>query len=215
MLSDQDIAKEMRRRRIVIDPPPPVHRLQPASVDVTLGGTVRVFEPPRRPGGRTVVRLDAIPDDLTDEIDIGAGFRLRPGDFVLATTAEHVTLPANVCAFLHGRSTLGRLGLAVHCTAGLIDPGFAGHITLEVSNISAELILELRPGDPIGQLTFERMSSAAARPYGSEGLGSRYQHQSGTTPPRGARAAIRPVPDVAPVSGRVAPVLWLRPGGSS
>ena len=182
MLSDQDIAKETRRRRILIDPPPPVSRLQPASVDVTLGSTVRVFDAPRGPAGRTVVRLDAIPSDLTEEIQIGDGFRLRPGDFVLATTAERVTLPGNICAFLHGRSTLGRLGLAVHCTAGLIDPGYSGAITLEVSNIG-ELILDLRAGDPIGQLTFERMTSAALRPYGSDGLGSRYQNQSGTTGP--------------------------------
>lgn len=213
MLSDLDIAKELRRRRIVIDPPPPVYRLQPASVDVTLGATVRVFDPPRHPGGRTVVRLDSIPDDLTDEVHIGDGFRLRPGDFVLATTAERVTLPGNICAFLHGRSTLGRLGLAVHCTAGLIDPGYTGRITLEVSNVG-ELILELRTGDPVGQLTFERMTSAASRPYGSDGLGSRYQGQDGTAGPRGRRAAVRPVPDI-PVARPVAPVLWLHPGGGS
>lgn len=209
MLSDQDIAKEMRRRRIIIDPTPPAHRRQPASVDVTLGDTVRVYGPPRRAGARRVVRLDDIPDDLTDEVDIGEGFRLRPGDFVLATTTEHVTLPGNVCGFLHGRSTLGRLGLLIHATAGLIDPGYAGRITLEVANIG-ELILELRAGDPIGQLTFERTSSPVSRPYGSDGLGSRYQHQSGTTPPRGRRVPLRPVPDVP---GPVAPVLLLRPPG--
>lgn len=199
MLSDHSIAALVRSQRIVIDPPPALERLQPASVDVTLGNTVRLYDDARY----RRVRLTDIPDDLTTEYTIGEdGLSLRPGDFLLATTAERVALPDDVCAFLHGRSTLGRLGLLVHATAGLIDPGFDGAITLEVANIG-ELVLVLAPGDVIGQLTFERMSTAALRPYGSTGLGSHYQHQDGPTPPRSVVPAAEPV---------VAPVVALRPG---
>ena len=197
MLSDRDIALQIRRRRITIDPTPTLARLQPASIDVTLGDSVRTFDDSRY----RQVRLDAIPDDLTTEHHIDAGgFALRPGDFILATTAERIGLPNDICAFLHGRSTLGRLGLLVHATAGLIDPGYQGEVTLEVANIG-ELVLMLAPGQSIGQLTFERTSSKVLRPYGSHGLGSHYQGQVGATGPR----------STLPADETVAPVVALRP----
>lgn len=195
MLSDGHIATEVSRGRITINPPAGVDQLQPASVDVTLGDTIRVFRP--RGLGRRVWIGD-IPDDLTEARSITGGIVLTPGEFILATTAERVELPADICGFLHGRSTLGRLGLLVHATAGLIDPGYRGQITLEVSNIGP-LELELRPGDRIGQLTFERMSSRCARPYGAPGLDSHYQGQIGPTPPRSGTCLRVAEPTVAPV----------------
>lgn len=178
MLADRDIRALLDTGRLVIDPLKP-DRIQPASVDLTLGDQYRSFD---RSMFRRV-RLSDIPDDLTELHDGADGIVLEPGRFVLASTAESVTLPDDVCGILHGRSTLGRLGLTVHVTAGLIDPGFSGFITLEVVNVG-DLELELQPGDVIGQLTFHRMSSPCARPYGSSELGSHYQHQRGPTPAR-------------------------------
>jgi dCTP deaminase len=202
MLSDRDIALQIKRGRIVIDPAPELARLQPVSIDVTLGASVATFDDARY----RVVRPSAIPDDLTVETPIGGdGFAMRPGDFVLATTAERVRLPADICAFVHGNSTLGRLGLIIHATAGLVDPGFDGHITLEVSNIG-ELVIMLEPGMRIGQLTFEKTSTRCLRPYGHPALGSHYQHQRGPTPPRTVMPA-----EPAEAVEQVAPVVALRP----
>jgi dCTP deaminase len=182
VLSDQDIADALVSGEISVEPYDP-RRLQPVSIDVTLGDTVRVFD---RAMFREV-ELDAIPDDLTEVEDIRDGFRLRPGDFILATTAETLTLGPGIAARLEGKSTLGRLGIAVHATAGLIDPGFSGQVTLEVSNVGT-LVPLLRPGLPIGQLTFEATSSPCLVPYGSDpALGSHYQGQTGPTPPRSVR----------------------------
>lgn len=202
MLSDRDIADLLLAGRIVLDPSPPLDRLQPVSIDVTLGPGIRTFTRSRS----REVRLSDIPADLTDAADYADGFRLRPGQFVLATTAEVLTLPADVAARLEGKSTNGRLGLAVHATAGLIDPGFSGHVTLEISNVG-DLVIVLEPGELIGQLTFEAVSSPCARPYGSEALGSHYQGQRGPTPPA-ARAPGRRSPTGPGNSGqdgRVAP----------
>lgn len=196
MLPDHMIAARIRGGDIVIDPEPALDRLQPASVDITLGDTYRTFHPPRRP-----ITLRSIPDNLTVLHRIGAdGLTLAPGDFVLATSAEHFTIPADVCAFLHGRSTLGRLGLTVHVTAGLVDPGYAGDITLEVANVGP-LTVTLHVGDPIGQVTFEQLDQAALRPYGADGLSSRYQHQTGAAAPR-----------AVPLSDGLASVVELRAG---
>lgn len=182
MLSDNAIRKELAAGRIVIDPPPLDRRIQPVSVDVTLGDTWRAY---RR--GSAIIRPGALPaEDLTSEhvIRRGSGVTLLPRDFLLLTTAEHITLPDDIVAMVHGKSTLGRLGLQVHVTAGLIDPGFRGQITLEAVNLGP-LVLELFPGDAIGQVTFERTSSPCDRPYGSQGLGSHYQGQRGATGPAG------------------------------
>ncbi|MGB1101350.1 MAG: dCTP deaminase, partial [Pontimonas sp.] len=123
--------------------------------------------------------------DLTRmvEVDPTEAFVLHPGEFVLGATFEVVTLPDNVAARLEGKSSLGRLGLLTHSTAGFIDPGFSGHVTLELSNV-ATLPITLWPGMKIGQLCFFRLSSAAEHPYGSEKYGSRYQGQRGPTASR-------------------------------
>lgn len=179
MLPDHVIEARMQAGDITVDPDPAPHRRQPASIDLTLGDTYRRFTAHHGP-----ITLDAIPDDLTVRLLIGPdGLTLRPGAFVLATTAERVGVPDDLCAFLHGRSTLGRLGLTAHVTAGLIDPGFHGQITLEISNVGP-LTVTLHVGDAIGQLTFEQLDSAATRPYGHAELSSRYQGQSSATAPR-------------------------------
>lgn len=199
MLPDHAIAARIKAGDLVIDPEPTLDRLQPSSIDLTLGDSYRVFTAHHRP-----ITLDAIPDDLTVRLPVGAdGLTLQPGDFVLATTAERVTIPADLCGFLHGRSTLGRLGIAIHVTAGLVDPGYCGDVTLEMCNVGP-LTLTLRRGDPIGQLTFEELGTAAMRPYGHPSLASRYQGQSGTTAPR-----------AVPAAEPSASVVELYPGGGS
>ena len=122
---------------------------------------------------------------MTRQIEVGDGeaFVLHPGEFVLGSTWEQVSLPATVAARLEGKSSLGRLGLLTHSTAGFIDPGFSGHVTLELSNM-ATLPVKLWPGMKIGQLCFFRLSSEAEHPYGSQKYGSRYQGQRGPTPSR-------------------------------
>ncbi|WP_170205950.1 MULTISPECIES: dCTP deaminase [Pseudonocardia] len=184
----------MQQGDLIVDPPPAVERLQPASIDVTLGDSYRGFT-----GNHTTVTLDQIPDDLTVGLPVEDGILLQPGDFVLATTAEHFTIPADLCAFLHGRSTLGRLGITCHVTAGLIDPGYRGHITLEVSNVGPVTIL-LRVGDPIGQVTFEQLTEAAARPYGHPDVRSRYQDQDGAAGPRAVPGLVE-LADVIQIRG--------------
>jgi len=197
MLSDRDITRAALRGQIALSPVPEPDRVQPVSVDVTLGPTLRTFA---GQAGRTV-RLGEIPDDLTTEVEIPAeGYRLAPGEFVLASTAEAIGLAGDVAARLEGKSTLGRLGLLVHATAGLIDPGFLGHITLEVANVGV-LGLVLVPGERIGQLTFEFTSSPCLRPYGSPGLGSHYQGQIGPTGPRTAVVADVDGAEVVAVAG--------------
>lgn len=175
LLSDADIKMCLDTGALGIDPYDPA-MIQPASVDVRLSRLFRVFETHRHPA------IDPATDqpDLTRLVRVGNGqpFVLHPGEFVLASTMEEVTLPDDLAARLEGKSSLGRLGLLTHSTAGFIDPGFTGRITLELSNVAALPIL-LHPGMKVGQLCFMRMSSPAARPYGSPGLGSRYQGQHG------------------------------------
>ncbi|WP_182378034.1 dCTP deaminase [Nocardioides sp. WS12] len=180
LLSDRDISAELDAGRIALDPYDP-SMLQPSSVDVRLDRFFRVFENHRYP------HIDPAEDqsDLTREIEpIGdEPFILHPGEFVLGSTYEVVTLPDDVAARLEGKSSLGRLGLLTHSTAGFIDPGFSGHVTLELANV-ANLPIKLWPGMKIGQVCFFRLSSAAEHPYGSEKYGSRYQGQRGPTPSR-------------------------------
>ncbi|TDT34551.1 dCTP deaminase [Naumannella halotolerans] len=180
LLSDRDIAAGRETGRIGVDPWEP-QMLQPSSVDVRLDRFFRVFENHRYPHidpaeeqpelTREVVPADAEP------------FILHPGEFALAATYERVTLGDDVAARLEGKSSLGRLGLLTHSTAGFIDPGFSGHITLELSNV-ANLPIKLWPGMKIGQLCFFSLSSPAEHPYGSAQYGSRYQGQRGPTPSR-------------------------------
>ena len=180
LLSDRDILAEVTEGRIALEPWDPA-MLQPSSIDVRLDRFFRVFENHRYP------HIDPAEEqpELTRLIEVGDedAFVLHPGEFVLGSTWEQVSLPATVAARLEGKSSLGRLGLLTHSTAGFIDPGFSGHVTLELSNTATMPIL-LYPGMKIGQLCFFDLSSPAEHPYGSQGLGSHYQGQRGPTPSR-------------------------------
>jgi dCTP deaminase len=180
LLSDRDIMAEIERSRVVLDPYDE-EMIQPSSVDVRLDRFFRVFENHRYP------HIDPAEDqpELTRAVqpDGDEPFILHPGEFVLGSTYEVVTLPDDIAARLEGKSSLGRLGLLTHSTAGFIDPGFSGHVTLELSNV-ATLPIKLWPGMKIGQFCFFRLSSPAENPYGSARYGSRYQGQRGPTQSR-------------------------------
>ena len=182
LLSDRDILSEIDSQRVALDPFDAA-MVQPSSVDVRLDRFFRVFENHKYP------HIDPAQDqpDLTRLVEPEADepFILHPGEFVLGSTYEVVTLPDDVAARLEGKSSLGRLGLLTHSTAGFIDPGFSGHVTLELSNV-ATLPIKLWPGMKIGQLCFFRLSSPSEHPYGSDKYGSRYQGQRGPTPSRSA-----------------------------
>lgn len=180
LLSDQDIKAELRAGRLRVNPHEPA-LIQPCSIDVRLGQLFRVFANHRYPHIDPAAEQPRMTDLVSTPMD--GMFMLHPGEFVLASTAEDVALPADLAARLEGKSSLGRLGLLTHSTAGFIDPGFTGHITLELANVATLPIL-LRPGMKIGQLCFIRLSSPAERPYGAPGLGSRYQGQQGPTASR-------------------------------
>jgi dCTP deaminase len=180
LLSDRDILAEIDNGRVRLEP---FDRgmVQPSSIDVRLDRFFRVFENHR------YGHIDPAEeqDDLTRQVEPEGEepFILHPGEFVLGSTYEVVSLPDDVAARLEGKSSLGRLGLLTHSTAGFIDPGFSGHVTLELANV-ANLPIKLWPGMKIGQLCFFRLSSAAEHPYGSAKYGSRYQGQRGPTPSR-------------------------------
>ena len=178
LLSDRDIKAEIAAGRVRLDPFE-TGMVQPSSVDVRLDRYFRVFENHRYPHidpAQEQPELTRLVEPSGDE-----PFILHPGEFALASTYEVVTLPDDVAGRLEGKSSLGRLGLLTHSTAGFIDPGFSGHVTLELSNV-ATLPIKLWPGMKIGQLCLFRLSSAAEHPYGSEKYGSRYQGQRGPTP---------------------------------
>lgn len=180
LLSDRDITAELDSGRVVLDPFDPA-MVQPSSVDVRLDRFFRLFD------NHKYAVIDPAQDqpDLTRlvEVDGDEPFVLHPGEFVLGSTFEQVTLPDDIAARLEGKSSLGRLGLLTHSTAGFIDPGFSGHVTLELSNV-ATLPITLWPGMKIGQMCFFRLSSPALAPYGSGATGSRYQGQRGPTASR-------------------------------
>jgi dCTP deaminase len=177
VLSDRDIRAEIEAGRVRIDPYDPVD-LQPSSVDLHLDHSFRVFRNNRYP----YIDVRALQPDLTELIHVGEdeAFILHPGEFVLGQTLEWVELPDDLVARLEGKSSLGRLGLLIHSTAGYVDPGWKGTLTLELSNV-ANLPIALYYGMRIGQISFFRMSSPVDRPYGSAGLGSKYQGQSEPT----------------------------------
>jgi len=180
LLSDRDIRAEIAAGRVGCEPFTE-SMIQPSSVDVRLDKFFRVFENHKY----SVIDPSIEQPDLTREV-ITEGdepFILHPGEFVLASTYEVITLPDDIAGRLEGKSSLGRLGLLTHSTAGFIDPGFSGHITLELSNV-ANLPVKLFPGMKIGQLCLIRLSSPAEHPYGSEKYGSRYQGQRGPTASR-------------------------------
>ena len=180
LLSDRDIRAELDKGRVVLEPYDEA-MIQPSSVDIRLDRFFRVFENHRYPHIDPAVEQP----ELTRLVEPSAEepFILHPGEFVLASSYEVVTLPDDVAARLEGKSSLGRLGLLTHSTAGFVDAGFSGHVTLELSNV-ATLPIKLWPGMKIGQLCFFRLSSPAEHPYGSSVYGSRYQDQRGPTPSR-------------------------------
>ena len=180
ILSDRSIREALGAGRIVIDPLDE-GAVQPSSVDLRLGRSFRVFR------NHTLGHID-VKQDLSElttlvEADADDPFILHPGEFVLGATLERVALPDDLVARLEGKSSLGRLGLLIHSTAGFVDPGFDGQLTLELSNV-ANLPITLYPGMRIGQISFQSMTTAADTPYGSSGLGSKYHGQRGPVPSR-------------------------------
>ena len=180
LLSDRDLRAEIAAGRLGIDPFDDA-LVQPSSVDVRLDRFFRVFNNSQY----THIDPSQQQDELTTLVEPKGDepFVLHPGEFVLGSTLEIVTLPDDLAGRLEGKSSLGRLGLLTHSTAGFIDPGFTGHITLELSNV-ANLPITLWPGMKIGQLCLYKLSSPAEHPYGSSATGSRYQGQRGPTPSR-------------------------------
>jgi dCTP deaminase len=180
LLSDRDLVQEIKAGDLALEPFEPA-LLQPSSIDVRLDRFFRVFN------NHLYTHIDPgeQQDDLTSEVEVSEGeaFVLHPGEFVLASTLEVITLGDQLAGRLEGKSSLGRLGLLTHSTAGFIDPGFSGHVTLELSNV-ANLPIKLWPGMKIGQLCIFRLSSPAEHPYGSAVYGSRYQGQRGPTASR-------------------------------
>jgi len=180
LLSDRDIRSEINAGRVAVEPFEEA-MIQPSSVDVRLDKFFRVFENHKY----SVIDPSIEQAELTREViaEDDEAFILHPGEFVLASTYEIITLPDDIAGRLEGKSSLGRLGLLTHSTAGFIDPGFSGHITLELSNV-ANLPVKLYPGMKIGQLCLIKLSSPAEHPYGSAIYASRYQGQRGPTPSR-------------------------------
>jgi dCTP deaminase len=191
MLSDTGIRIALESGLMKIDPYPTDELIQPATIDIKLGGdgvmryntnSVNIHKPFIVPG-----------DDLSDMMEFvpfneDGCVILQPGDFFLGTTEEYVEIGDSIAARVEGKSSLGRAGLIPHAAAGFIDPGFKGRITLEMSNL-APLAIRLCKGMRIGQMAFIPLSSVAARPYGSKGLGSKYQGQTDPTPARGQQIA--------------------------
>jgi deoxycytidine triphosphate deaminase len=180
LLSDRDLKAEIASGRVRLEPYDEA-MVQPSSIDVRLDKYFRLFDNHKYPF------IDPAEDqpDLTRliEVERGEPLILHPGEFVLGSTFEVVTMPDDLAARLEGKSSLGRLGLLTHSTAGFIDPGFSGHVTLELSNV-ATLPIKLWPGMRVGQLCFFRLSSPTENPYGSAKYGSRYQGQRGPTASR-------------------------------
>jgi dCTP deaminase len=180
ILSDRDLRTELAAGRIIIEPFDETC-VQPSSIDIKVHNLFRVFR--NHTAGIIDVKKDMT--DLTELVDIPLDgvFILHPGEFVLGSTLERVAVPNDLVARVEGKSSLGRLGLLIHSTAGFIDAGFDGHVTLELANV-ANLPITLYPGMKIGQISFMKMTSPAEKPYGSGAKGSKYQGQRGPTPSR-------------------------------
>ena len=180
VLSDRSIRAEIEAGRVVIDPYDP-GLIQPSSIDVRVDRRFRVFQNSRYP----YIDVRQAMEDLTELVEVNGEepFILHTGEFVLGQTLERVTLPDDLVARLEGKSSLGRLGLLIHSTAGFVDSGFSGNLTLELSNV-ANLPITIYHGMPIGQISFMRMDSPVERPYGSGETGSKYQGQGEPTPSR-------------------------------
>jgi dCTP deaminase len=180
ILSDQTIREEIAAGRIVVDPFDESF-LQPSSIDLRVDRYFRVF----RNHSETAIDVRVNQEHLTElvQVDDEQPLILHPGEFVLGATLERIALADDLVGRLEGKSSLGRLGLLIHTTAGFVDPGFNGFLTLELSNV-ANLPITVYPGMKIGQISFLRMTTPADHPYGSSVLGSKYQNQRGPTPSR-------------------------------
>jgi dCTP deaminase len=180
ILSDRTIRDEIKAGRIEIEPFEEAS-VQPSSVDLHVDRVFRVFHNARYP----YIDVRKPMEDLTEVVEVrdGEAFILHPGEFVLGSTTERIRLPDDLVARLEGKSSLGRLGLLIHSTAGYVDPGWDGYLTLELSNV-ANLPITIYPGMKIGQISFFRLTTAADSPYGSSQVGSKYQGQRGPTPSR-------------------------------
>jgi dCTP deaminase len=180
VLADRTIRRLLGEGRIEIDPFDG-ELIQPSSVDVRVDRFFRVFHNARYP----YIDVREPQEELTELVEIGdeQPFILHPGEFVLGSTLERIRLPDDLVARLEGKSSLGRLGLLIHSTAGFIDPGWDGHVTLELSNV-ANLPITIYPNMKIGQISFFKLTSPAENPYGSTAVGSKYQGQRGPTPSR-------------------------------
>jgi len=180
VLSDAAIRRLIESGRILVEPYEPA-LMQPSSLDVRVDRLFRVFRNSRYP----YIDVKQEQEELTELVEANGDepFILHPGEFVLGSTLERIVLPNDLVARLEGKSSLGRLGLLIHSTAGFIDPGWDGHVTLELSNV-ANLPITIYPEMKIGQLSFVQLSEPAEKPYGSGGLGSKYQGQRGPTPSR-------------------------------
>jgi dCTP deaminase len=180
ILSDRSLREAIDAGRLVVDPLDD-DAIQPSSIDVRLDRRFRTFYTARHP----YIDVKQPMDDLTELVEVkpDEAFILHPGEFVLGSTLERVGIPADLAARLEGKSSLGRLGLMTHSTAGFLDPGFHGHVTLELSNV-ANLPITLYPGMRIGQIAVFQLTTPAERPYGSRGSRSKYQGQQGPTPSR-------------------------------
>ena len=183
VLSDRSIREEISQGRLVIDP---LEQgcIQPSSVDLRLAPVFRVFRVGILP--RPYLDVGQPMEGFTELVEVAEDetFIIQPGEFVLAATLETITLPDDIVARVDGKSSLGRLGLLIHATAGFVDPGWTGRLTLELSNV-AKMPIAVRPGMRICQISFLRLSTPAERLYGSPGLGSKYQGQTGPTASRG------------------------------
>jgi dCTP deaminase len=190
VLSDGTIRRLVAEGRVLVEPFDDT-MVQPASIDLRLGSSFRVFHNHRI----GAIDLADPPKNLTEhvEIDDGESFVIHPGEFVLGRTQEHVELPDDVVARIEGKSSLGRLGLIVHATAGFVDPGFKGTLTLEITNLTRVPII-LWPGKPIAQLSFMALDQPAQRPYGHPDLGSHYHGQVEATESRYEGGPAQPGP---------------------
>jgi len=180
VLSDRTIRSEIEAGRIVIEPYDP-SLVQPSSIDVRVDNRFRVFNNSRYPYIDVRQPMEGLTEPVT--VEGGDPFILHPGEFVLGQTLEKVTLPNDLVARLEGKSSLGRLGLLIHSTAGFVDSGFSGNLTLELSNV-ANLPITIYEGMPIGQISFMRMDGPVDHPYGSGEAGSKYQGQTEPTASR-------------------------------
>jgi dCTP deaminase len=180
ILSDRSLREAIAAGRLTVEPLEE-DALQPSSIDVRLDNRFRVFHNARYP----YIDVKRPMEDLTELVEVGGedALILHPGEFVLGSTLELIGIPPDMAARLEGKSSLGRLGLLTHSTAGFLDPGFRGHVTLELSNV-ANLPITLYPGMRIGQIAVFQLTTPAERPYGSKGVNSKYQDQRGPTPSR-------------------------------